>query len=277
MKENKTIEQFNAVCSVDLERDALVSRCLVLQRSWEAEAILKMDVATFKIEMAECEIHYKSSPRSDVYETLPELEGCSGYIEGKRALNQLRDRPNGEIMRYLFTQCINGVIQAETYVYRQRGFVTPDHYNKYWDKLEENGCRMYSNIAPDDLPWMDYAAPLTRTKNLFNRFKRVNIIMEGNTASVAASFSDSYHELQVALNMSIDDFLVSDCTVDFVRAPGAACFDNGVHAAKLVGQSLLTIEKRRLIDIFGKSQGCYHVVDIVLDVHRLVGELARKE
>ncbi len=273
----KKIEQFNAICSVDLERGELLSRCIVLQRSWEAEAILTMDVATFKITKAECEIHIKTAPRRDLYETLLELEGCSGYIEGKRALNQLRAKPNGELMRYLFTQCINGVIQAETYVYRQRGFESPDHYNKYWDKLEENGCRMYSNIAPDDLPWMDYAAPLTRTKNLFNRFKRVNIVMEGEEAVVSASFSDSYHELQVALNLTADGFMVANCIVDFVRAPGEACFGNGVHADGLVGQSLLTMDKRLLIDIFGGSQGCYHVVDIMLDVHRLVGELARKE
>ncbi len=138
-KESKKIEQFNAHCSVDLQNDKVVSRCVVLQRNWEAEAILTMSVETFIIERAECEIHRKTAPRYDKYETITELEGCSGYIEGKRVLNQLRGKPAGELLRYLFTQCINGVIQAETYVYRQRGFETPNQYNKYWDKLEENG------------------------------------------------------------------------------------------------------------------------------------------
>ncbi len=305
MKENKRkIEQFNSMNTVNIEGDKIVSSVVVLERTWEAEAVIFMDIKTFTIKKALAEVHIKSeNPQTDnpdvigipdcekrrsELKEIPELEGISGYIDGKRYANILLEYENGDKLKYMFLQCINGMIQAETYVYKEREFETPDSYNKYWDKLEENGCRMYSNIAPSDPPWMDYAGPITRKMNLFNRFKRVSIIekqkaeLKGEHTSeldidsdidIVASFTDSYHELLIMMSLQGEKLEVKSCTIDFVRAPGLACFSNGVHSENFIGEEFKGLDKRKLIDVFGKSQGCYHVVDIMLDVHRKLMEM----
>ncbi len=273
----KQIEQFNSVNTVKLENNQLITNCVVLEKKWEGELTLFIDVKTFKINKGVAEIHLKGKDYDNIYYELKELEGLSGYMDGKKDMNKLLEYNQGDKLKYMAIQCINGMIQGETYVYKKRGFDTKDSYNKYWDKLEENGCRMYSNIHPDDLSWMDYAGPISRKYNLFNRFKRVYIkkIGKGERVefNVMASFTDSYHELVVDMVMMGKEMMVEKCEIDFVRAPGVACFQNGVHGENFIGKKFALLDKKQIIESFGKSQGCYHIVDVMLDVYRKIKEM----
>ncbi len=262
------IQQFNSVNIVEKQGPLVISKCVILDTTWEGEGIMALKLPSFEIQNAQWEIRYKGTSCYTHKEVLTDLIGCSGYIQGKKELKKLRSKKDGEKIKYTFEQCINGIIQGETFVYQERGFASQESYNDYWDILEENGCRMYSNAHPDDLPWMTYAGPIDREQNLFNRFKRVNFVPSGEHLHVNASFSDSYHELQLQLTLGKKDLEVLHCHLDFIRAPGHACFDNHVHCEKLVGSSLAKMTKRDLVQIFGGAQGCYHVVDIMLDVYR---------
>ncbi len=270
----RDIQQFNSVNTVNIEGDKIVSNTVVIEKHWEGQGTLFMDIKTFKIEKALYELHIKGENPCNICEEIPELKGLSGYMDGKKDMNVLTEKPNGDKLKYMFLQCINGMIQAETYVYKERGFQAPDEYNKYWDKLEENGCRMYSNVDPSDLPWMEYAGPLSRKINLFNRFKRATLIKKENgDINISASFTDSYHELIVELALIGQDMVVENCDIQFVRAPGVACFHNSVHGQHFVGRKMKHLNKRDLIESFGKSQGCYHIVDVMLDVYRKLQEM----
>ncbi len=268
---NINAKQFNCLSSVEREEDVLIAKTIVLDGCWEGEGLLKLNLYSFQIQDAQWEIHDKRNNKNSRRESLPELIGCSGYIQGKKELKKLQSKKDGEKIKYLFEQCINGVIQGETFVYKERGFDSEKSYNEYWDVLEENGCRMYSNPRAEDLPWTEYVGSINRKCNLFNRFKRVCFFQDASgKIQVDGSFSDTYHELQVGLQLDPETLAVLTCDLNFLRAPGQACFDNSVNGTTLIGKVLPQLTKRDLIDFFGRSHGCYHVVDIMVDIHRKI-------
>ncbi len=262
-------KQFNCLASVEREGNILIAKTIVLDGSWEGEGLLKLNIHSFKIQDAQWEIHDKQDQKNSRRESLPELIGCSGYIQGKKELKKLQSKKDGAKIKYLFEQCINSVIQGETFVYKERGFDSEKSYNEYWDVLEENGCRMYSDTRAEDLPWTDYVGPINRKKNLFNRFKRVSFFsISPEELQAEGSFSDTYHEFHIRLILNATTLSVLDCDLTFVRAPGGACFDNNANCPLLIGKILPQLTKKDLIDLFGRSHGCYHVVDILLDLYR---------
>jgi hypothetical protein len=247
--------------------NALLSKTILINREWEIEARLLVEISSFRIECAEVEANKAPEEVELGIQVTNALKGMKGYIEGKKELNRLLEFPGGEMLKYLFNQCINGLIQAETYVYKERGFANREDYDVYWDKLEENGCRMYSHIDPKDCKWMDYVKPKEKQRNLFNRFKTYNIARNSEDKIVArASFSDSYHELNIEILFLEESGIVENCQICLSRAPGKACFENKCHETQLVGKNIYHLKKTDIIKLLGQSEGCYHLVDITADL-----------
>ena len=265
------IGRSNVCCNVRCEENGVYSKCVLLDNQWEVEAGIFVDNRTFIIKEATWEVHRGPENVQIGFQKINQLQGKSGYIEGKRELNVLLPRTDGEMIKYMFNQCINGLVQAETYIYKIRGFASEAEYDLYWDQLEENGCRMYSNKSEEDLKWTQYAAPLIRNKNLFNRFKNSKIVYYGGKYMMAyGSFNDSYHEFDVSIEFNVNTGIISDCEIVFCRAPGKACFTNNSHRKKLIGRNFNELNKKDVIHLFGKSEGCYHLVEMVMDLLRLI-------
>lgn len=268
------LEQTNTMCTVDREEHEICSKAILIYKKWEVEARLFVDVHTFDINKATWQVLKGPREKDLGLQTVDALKGLNGYIKGKKELECLRDCPCGVMMKYLFTECMNGLIQGETCVYKQRGYKTPEEYNRYWEKIEKNGCRMYTHICPEDMVWMDYAAFSNRENNIFNRAKSCSIIgYETKETLARGMFSDSYHELNIEIIFDIETGIIWDCEIFFLRAPGNACFTNHIHKKKLVGENIYELRKRDVIDLLGRGEGCYHLVDITLDILRLVSNL----
>lgn len=265
------IKQLNVCCNVSRKGEKVYSQCIFLDNEWETVIEILADIHSFIIAEANWEVHKAPKNIPTGFFNIQELEGKSGYIEGKAQLNTLLLRSGGEMLKYMVNQCINGIIQAETYVFKQRGFFKEEEYDIFWDKLEKNGCRMYSHKSEEDLPWSKYAAPLTRKNNLFNRFKSCKTIYYGGKYMFAyGSFSDSFHKIDINIEFNANTGFISDCEIVFSKAPGKACFDNKAHRKKLIGRNIKEIRKKDIISLFGKSEGCYHLVEIMSDILRLV-------
>lgn len=263
-------DQVNISVSVDRGGSDVISSSIYLDRNLEMHGYICADIRSYEIRDAWCETVKSCGNVKTGFVGLEFMKGMNAHIEGKRkALRHLKSSYDPKV-RYLMEQCFNGLIQAESYVYRERGFKDKECYNKYWDILEENGCRMYRYPSETDLRWMDYIPQYERKHFLFSRFKNFELERNGDLCRGRGHFSDSYHELCAEIVHDRKSELIKECDIMYVRAPGAACFGNDAHGKKLEGMKLSELTGADIVDMFGRSEGCYHLVEILKDLIRLL-------
>lgn len=243
---------------VERDGDMVVTRVRSEGIGDDIEAELKVDKEGFRI--AEGVLRRKNGDKS-----LEELQGVEGYISGKREIRERLDRLD-KYERYLILQCVSGLIQAETYLFRERGYLTEGEYEEYWNRLEKNGCRFYSDSRKEmrrsDPEWMSYVPDRFKEKILFEREKIYKHESDAAGEYVMGHLSDTFHEMKVKLRIG-DAGDVKDMEIVFLRAPGRACFTNHENVANFRGENFLEIEKKDLIKYGGGCEGCYHIVEIL--------------
>ena len=252
--------------------DRIISETLWLDRDRELKGVIAAETASLRILEAYIEV-LKAPGDSPAVIPCDFPPGTTAFIDGKKAAAAFRSLPEGRAAKYLMGQCINGVIQAETYFWEERGFEDPESYNSYWDVLEENGCRMYTHPDPEDLRWLDYVPPGRRERSLFHRLKNSRIMRCGGELVCSGDFTDSYHEISLEMACDEESGAIGRCGIRYLRAPGKACFCNDVHAQELIGRNLYEMTGRDVLDLAGRSEGCYHLVEILKDILMCVEDL----
>ena len=117
----KVLYQSNVSNTVSrISSNQLVSQCLVLNTGYEAVARIKVSTVTFIIEAASWEIYRSPGSRLNGAAVVSELKGVEAYFHAGAALKVVGDI-YGELPRELLAECIRGVIQAETYLFEDRG------------------------------------------------------------------------------------------------------------------------------------------------------------
>jgi|GEM_PF-6971925 len=260
------LAQGNTVTTVCRENDTVVSETVFLNRLWEARGMIRADIRTYVIKDAGWEISENPAGLEPGERKIDFPSGTVGHIQGKKALGAFVRLPGGIMMKYLMNQCLNGLIQGETYIIHERGYETREEYNAFWNEIEKNGCRMYTYPDSSDLPWMEFVPKHSSDgKNLFNRFKSWDISCRGDEMTARGRFNDTYHELGLEIGYDRHSGTAGYCDVFYRRAPGASCFGNSIHGQKLAGRNLYEIRKPELIEIFGRYSGCYHLTEIARD------------
>lgn len=233
----------------------------------EAVAGLWVDSSSFIIKKGQIET-YRSGDGNYQYHLreIPGLNGVSAYFgtgkELKEALVGL-----DKIGRDLFAEGVRGAIQAETFLLKERGFHSAGSYQQYWETVQLNTCRYYSNLGRVKRKWSEYVRDRQRQNILFNRYKTIGLYKIDNCAyHVYGSFSDSYHELGLDMTISAGDFRIKNVDCRLLRAPDAVCFESPGLTAGLENFSVRPRpSKKDIAAVVGGSQGCAHVVDLVFD------------
>jgi hypothetical protein len=264
------IKQGSVFCSVNQVGGQLESKTVLMSSEFEAHATLIVDAGTYKINQAEYEIskaHYETSIGKH---SLPDLVGTEAYFGINRALVRLPELNRVKRLRPLLQECVKGLIQAETYVYIERGYDSEAAYEDYWVKREKNGCRYYSSFT-DDLPgWFEYVGSYRREGNLFNRYKNYKLIDKGFGFQAQGTLNDSYHEMTADISFERITGKIRQCELSVFRAPGEACFENVIHGERFLKQNLYTLTGKQIHEIVGGALGCYHLNDLVADLINMV-------
>lgn len=204
-----------------------------------------------------------------------ELIGIEGYIQGKKIVKKRLLENGHDSFSDIFLQCISALLQAETYVYKERGYKTREDYNIYWDFLEKNNCRMYSDSRRTerlaDLPWMDYVPDNFEKDILFEREKTYTIEKKNGNIFCKGYLSDTYHEMLTLIKIDSEG-IITENKIKIIRAPGVSCFTNDENNNSLMGRKLSEISKRDIISALGGCDGCYHIVEMYIDSHRVLTE-----
>lgn len=267
-----TIFHYHSSVKVDrISEQELKAECVVLSTSRESRGWLITDVQGLKISQAGW-ADYRGAGRGAQSGDIPELVGVEAFLSAGPHLKRALPGKKQEPIRNLISECIRGLVQAETFFFKERGYLSAAHYDSYWEGMYLNGCYYYSHLDRVEKPWLEYVGYTERSLNLFNRIHSVVINREpGGSYSLNASFIDSFHELGVRLGLDAGGVvLLSEASYN--RAPDKICRENVRHLETLHGMHLANLSKKDLAALAGGPEGCNHLVDILHDASRAMAE-----
>jgi len=238
----------------------ILAQCVLLSTDIEAVGRMTASPSTFRVEEASWEIYRSPGSSLNGSGVAAELTGVEAYRGAGGALGNVA-RTAGEVPRQLLADCVKGIIQSETYLFRDRGFATAEDYQAFWKEKYEGSCRLYSNLERVTSEWYEHVADRMWGPLLFSRCKTAIISRDGTGSLLAiASFIDSFHEISVRMETTGD--VISVCSGKFLRAPDNVCRENESRMATLEGRNITELTKKDLTKQVGGSQGCDHVADV---------------
>jgi len=266
------IGQRNIFCTVDRSGDQVFAKAIILSKEFEASAWLAVGVSDYLIREAEWEI-------SKAPQGVPLGKGSTTEINGVKAntgiggaLVHLSGSSGGVLIKSLIFECVKGLMQAETYLFSERGYPSEAAYEDYWMDKESNGCRFYTHPSHEKYGWFEHVGPYKRTGNLFNRVKSYQLSLHGTDLTLHGVFHDSYHEMAGEISFDEATGRIYDCSLSMFRAPGSSCLETTIHGADFVGENIYELTRRQVVNLVGGANGCYHLTDLLADMLPLILE-----
>jgi len=236
----------------------------------EYAALLQLQAETFRIVAATWESY---APELTTV-AIEGLVGVEAYFNSGPVLKETL-KELGEFPSALFAESVRGMIQSETFLLAERGFVSPEAYDQYWDEFYAGACRYYSNLDRVTQTWREHAGPY-RTTGLFNRFKCQNVYAGAAGYRLTGLFSDSFHELGVDLTLD-PNLTVVKAEAAMLRMPDKVCREAMAHAGQLTGLVLDGLSKKQIAALLGAGEGCVHLIDLVYDAMESLKIYRQKE
>ncbi|MBT9172633.1 MAG: hypothetical protein DDT21_01019 [Syntrophomonadaceae bacterium] len=243
------------------EGGMIVAETAGMEKGVEQTVILSVEPDSFLVREARLETFV--TPADEAVIPLQQLRGVKAYLDGgsglKSALKSL-DRP----VASLVAEAVRGVVQAETYLLKERGFNSSAEYSNYWENMYAGSCRYYSNLERILHHWDEYAGSRERRNQLFLRSKTYLLYGLGpNHYLTIGSLVDTFHELNVRLETN--NAVIGLAEADFLRVPDPVCAEAASFLANLAGTDLRHLRKKDLAHFLGGGQGCIHLIDIIDD------------
>ncbi|MDD3652892.1 MAG: DUF2889 domain-containing protein [Desulfotomaculaceae bacterium] len=270
----QALYQVNRFITVDtLGEEELLAKSIFSSTDVEAVGQLIADQSSLKIKKAWWDIYRSPDHSWNGGKELPGLVGVEAYLNSGKDLKRAVSEEAGGLPRELLSECVKGIIQAETFIFEKRGFPSPKAYEEHWDKMYLNVCRYYSHLGLGLRGWFEHIGYSERAHNLYNRSKSCTVCRKGDgNLTASGSFIDSFHELFVQINMD-GKGIAATASGNYLRAPDPVCYDSRTHIDKLIGKNISLFNKKEIGELAGGSQGCDHLVDIVYDLSRAVGHV----
>jgi hypothetical protein len=242
----------------------LKARCTRLSSWEEADGWMLVNNKDLKVIKAAWEL-YRSPRYEPGFYDLPNVEGLTAYFNSGSKLKQILAESNQELPRELMSECIRGIIQAESFFYLERGFESQDDYTAFWKDIYNNSCIRFSNLKANENTWFEYIGDAPRSQSLFNRCLNVNVYSQEPGFLLIGTFIDSFHELNVRFGINLEGKIISAVT-NFLRTPQEICSKAAEHTTKLIGRSLPQLTKKDIILLVGGAEGCSHLADISYEI-----------
>lgn len=259
----ESVFQNSTFCSVNnMDGGDLLAETTMIGTKLDASGRLVIDRSTFIIKDAGWEVTRSPGGSLNGSGILHGLKGATAYFDAGGVLRREAAGIAGGLARELLAECVKGIIQAETFIYLDRGYPTPEAYGEYWEKFYAGSCRYYSNLHRISRRWPEYVGGFYISKRLFSRAKNCSILKVPGGYAVAGTLSDSFHEMAVIVSLN-DEGMVTECQGNFLRAPDPVCFENTPLLETLKGSFLSNSGKKQIIEGIGGPDGCDHLVDLV--------------
>ncbi|MBC7076324.1 MAG: DUF2889 domain-containing protein [Syntrophomonadaceae bacterium] len=198
-------------------------------------------------------------------ETIEQLKGIIAHLGSGGALKNALQNVKGEVAKFLFSEAVTGVIQAETFFYRERGYSSLKSYCDQWLVMNKDACRYYSNLDHVYDRWDEYIGKAPRQVNLYERYKSQQLYKyESGSYGVFGTMMDSFHHVSDSLEMD-EGFRILKAEGSIIQGPYRICYETGAYMSNLAGNVLTKIDKKRITELLGGKQGCTHLIGLVFD------------
>ncbi|NTW05702.1 MAG: DUF2889 domain-containing protein [Peptococcaceae bacterium] len=247
--------------------NTLIGRTTFLSTEIECSIKIEVDPHDFIIKNALWEIYRGTKKVSSSLE-IEGLRGITAYLGNGKAIRQAVMPSLGDQALSMILDTVRGIIQSESFLYRERGFEDQMAHVDHWERKYINSCRYFSNLGSKDNlenTWLNQLAKHKRKNNLYNRFKNVMVSGDKRTLRADASLSDSFHEAGISMTVSREELKILSMSASLLRAPYPICFDTQAYAESLIGKNIADLSKKATANILGGVQGCVHIIDISHD------------
>ncbi|MCL4439396.1 MAG: DUF2889 domain-containing protein [Firmicutes bacterium] len=243
----------------------------LLSTARECSASLLVNKKTFCIEMARWEVY--RGPGGPVSMNIEDLAGVEAYLGSGAALRRSLSGCGAAEALPLLAESVRGIIQAETFLFRERGFKDSQSYDEYWKTMYANSCRYYSNLDRVTTRWEEHIGGQERFGTLYNKFKAVSVSEDGGILHAEASMSDSFHEVGIdaRLDKKIGTLTTAHCRL--LRGPDQVCFETAEFSSNLLGKRLAGLTKKEVAAALAGNNGCVHIIDTWHDLALVLGEI----
>ncbi|MFZ5645199.1 MAG: DUF2889 domain-containing protein [Bacillota bacterium] len=251
--------------------ESLTGHTLLLSTDLECSVFLRVNKKTFNIESAVWKVF--RSPGSPVSREIKNFRGIEAYLGSGPTLKKAAAESGSEEALPLVNETVRGIIQAETFVFKERGFNDSQAYDQYWNTMYANSCRYYSNLNKVKVRWEEYISGQNRFGILYNKFKCFSAYENGQFIEARGQMSDSFHEVSIISGMDKETGEVRTLDCRLVRGPDPVCFEAGSLGKKLVGKKISAMSKKEMARELGGGQGCIHIIDTWHDLARILKEV----
>lgn len=196
---------------------------------------------------------------------LPQLVGIEAYFNSGKALREALAPLQDPFANNLFIESVRGIIQAETFIFTERGFSSPEAYQDYWDTFYVNSCHYFSNLERVTQGWFEHIGYSNRNGNLFNRMKTQTLYLKEDSYLLAGHLNDSFHSVCIELELGKDGHTVKKAQGELLRAPDLVCREASELMVELTGKKLDGLNKKEFALLLGGGNGCVHLIDLVSD------------
>ncbi|GAB6172094.1 hypothetical protein JCM15765_15720 [Paradesulfitobacterium aromaticivorans] len=199
----------------------------------------------------------------------PNLQGIQAYFGSGR---QVKEALKGDqVLVELVLENIMAVIQAEAYLYKDRGFPTPEAYDDYWNQNFQGSCKYYSNLDLVNTRFMEHIEPKERTDSLFTRFRNTAVYQtQPERWQITVNFNDSFHEMILNLSCRGEDFQVTEIEGTILRCPDRICKQAVSNLQDMEGASLAGAKEKDILKATGGGEGCTHLGFMAVDAAKAV-------
>ncbi len=231
----------------------------------ELTARMLVEPDTFAVRRAWWEIYrapgYESPHRVEV----KDLEGMKAYFGCGKDLQEALEPLAISEAKDLFAEGVRGVVQAETFLWKYRGFSNAKEYENYWYELFDSGCRYYSNNDRVTSSWYEHVGCSERSGALFNRFKNQSLYLDQGKRLLNGQFVDSFHSVALEMELEENGGKVLRSEGEILRAPDRVCMEAASFVVKLEQKILTELSKKEIAHLLGSENGCVHLIDLAAD------------
>ncbi len=259
----------NRYLTVQRRADGLMVQTVQCGTVTEASAQLLVDPRTFIVRKARWEWHRPPGGRPPVSTAVPELEGVEAYFQKGASAFRMALENYPPLACELFIENIRALIQAESFLYAERGYPSLDAYVEHWKTFYLGSCRYYSNLDRVEAGWGRYVGQRPGT-NLFNRFEFLTRSSSVDGVTVCAVLSDSFHEMSLKLVLTGENLKVRQADGAVLRAPDRLCFETAALVSGLEGAVLAGKSKKEIASLLGGGQGCVHLINLAAAVREII-------
>ncbi len=243
----------------------LIAKTSYLDSRVERVAVMRVKIAGLKIAEAWLERLGRPGDMDERRQYIQGLKGVEAYLGSGAGLKAGLKGIEDEVERSLFNDTVVAIVQAETFLFRERGYSDAVTYSQAWEDFYAGSCRYYSNLDRVKTTWGGYIGNSGREINLFDRGKSQQLYRDDRGSYIInGSLIDSFHQVGTYLELD-KDMKVTTASGQLLRVPDAVCRESSLQMENLKGCLLPGMPKKDLAHQLGAGQGCVHLIDLTYD------------